>query len=93
MLSAIETSQDNNSLKEQIIAIILADNKISISKIAGEIGKGITVTKKYIARLKTENRIERIGPDKGGYWVIRENSPILPENTQGRQEHAVDKNN
>ena len=66
----LKTDLKTNSLDEQIIAIIVADNKISIPKIAQEIGKGITVTKNYIANLKAEKRLKRIGPLKGGYWEI-----------------------
>ena len=66
----LKTDLKINSLEEQIIAIIEADNKISIPKIAQELGKGITGTKKYIANLKADNRLKRIGPDKGGHWEI-----------------------
>jgi ATP-dependent DNA helicase RecG len=48
----------------------LEDNKISISKVAQKIGKGITVTKEYIKKLKTKGRIKHIGPAKGGHWEI-----------------------
>ena len=68
--SDLKSDLKRNSLEEQIIAIIESDNKISIPKIAQEIGKGITGTKKYIANLKADNRLKRIGPDKGGHWEI-----------------------
>lgn len=77
----LKTDLKTNSLEEQIIAIILADNKISIPKIAQEIGKGITITKQYIAKLKAESRIARIGPDKGGigkFNVIRVIRDFVP---------------
>ena len=64
-----------SSPEEQIMSIISADNKVSISKIALEIGKGITVTKEYMNKLKTEGRLKRIGPDKGGYWAVIEFKP------------------
>jgi len=70
----LKTDLKTDSLEEQIIAIILANSKISIPKIAQEIGKGITITKQYIANLKAENKITRVGPDKGGYWEIPKNS-------------------
>jgi len=70
----LKTDLKTDSLEEQIIAIILADNKKSIPKIAHEIGKGITVTKQHIAKLKAERRITRIGPDKGGHWEIPKKS-------------------
>ncbi|MDO9579830.1 MAG: ATP-binding protein [Bacteroidales bacterium] len=59
-----------SSPEEQIISIISTNNKVSISKIAIEIGKGITVTKEYMNKLKAEGILKRIGPDKGGHWEI-----------------------
>ena len=70
LITDLKTDLKTNSLEEQIIAIIEANNKISIAKIAEEIGKGITVTKIYLANLKAENRLKRIGPLKGGHWEI-----------------------
>jgi ATP-dependent DNA helicase RecG len=43
---------------------------ISILEIAAQIAKGISVTKVRIAKLQSNGMIERIGPDKGGYWKI-----------------------
>ena len=70
----LKTDLKTDSLEEQIIAIVLANSKISIPKIAQEIGKGITITKQYIANLKAGNKITRVGPDKGGHWEIPKNS-------------------
>ena len=66
----LKTDLKTDLTEELIIAAILADNKISISKIALEIGKGITVTKEYVNKLKTKGLIKRIGPAKGGHWEI-----------------------
>jgi len=69
----LKTDLKISSPEEQIIAIIASDNKVNISKIAQEIGKGITVTKEYINKLKAEGILKRIGPAKGGYWEITKN--------------------
>ena len=50
--------------------VIFAHNKITIPELSQMIGKGITVTKKHIFKLKTSGKIQRIGPDKGGYWKV-----------------------
>ena len=70
----LKTDLKTDSIEEQIITIVLANSKISIPKIAQEIGKGITITKQYIANLKAGNKIIRVGPDKGGHWTIPKNS-------------------
>jgi len=43
---------------------------ITIPKLAEIIGKSVSAIKKQIKKLQTENKIERIGPDKGGYWRV-----------------------
>ena len=56
--------------KTMIMKLMTNKPKISIAEIANEINKGLTVTKSRISELKKENKIQRIGPDKGGYWKI-----------------------
>jgi ATP-dependent DNA helicase RecG len=45
---------------------------ITINELSKEFGITTRSIEKTIAKLKTENRIERIGGDKGGYWKIIE---------------------
>jgi len=68
----LKTDPKTQTIDEQIIAIITYDKKITIPLIANKIGKGITVTKETINKLKTAGRIKRIGPAKGGYWQVIE---------------------
>ncbi|MBR5332967.1 MAG: ArsR family transcriptional regulator [Muribaculaceae bacterium] len=42
---------------------------MGLSKIIGITPKAI---EKHLARLKTEGIIERIGPDKGGMWIVKD---------------------
>jgi len=60
-----ETTTEN-----QILAIISINGKVSINEIAAHIGKGVTVTKEYIHKLKKNGLLKRIGPAKGGHWEI-----------------------
>jgi len=66
----LKTDLKTDTPDELILTTILEDNKISISKLAQKIGKGITVTKVLIKKLKTKGHIKRIGPAKGGHWEI-----------------------
>ncbi len=60
----------NVSTKEKIIDIITQMPAITVKELA----KMLSVTERTIYRqidtLKTENKIERVGSDKTGYWKI-----------------------
>jgi ATP-dependent DNA helicase RecG len=58
--------------ENQILAIISINSRVSIPEISAQIGKGITVTKEYIHKLKKNGLLKRIGPAKGGYWQVVE---------------------
>jgi ATP-dependent DNA helicase RecG len=66
----LKTDLKTPTVEERIIIIISKNNRVTISKIALEIGKGITITKEYLNNLKSNGRIKRGGPAKGGYWKI-----------------------
>lgn len=50
--------------------MIAEDGTLSASAIADIIGITPKAVEKHIARLKAEGIIKRIGPDKGGHWVL-----------------------
>lgn len=58
--------------REKIISLIAEDGTLSASAIADIIGITPKAVEKHIARLKAEGIIKRIGPDKGGHWVLSE---------------------
>ena len=58
------------AINEQILHLIKKNDRITTKEIAGIIGKSRSTVAKYIAGLKTNKKLERIGPDKGGYWKI-----------------------
>ena len=43
---------------------------ITIADLAVQVGISDRDGKKQIEKLKAQNRIRRIGPDKGGYWEV-----------------------
>ena len=56
--------------REKIISLLSEDGRLTavgLSKIIGITPKAI---EKHLARLKSEGIIERIGPDKGGMWIV-----------------------
>ena len=58
--------------REKIISLLSEDGRLTavgLSKIIGITPKAI---EKHLARLKSEGIIERIGPDKGGMWIVKD---------------------
>jgi len=48
--------------------------QVSIPEIAKAIGRTARAIEMQVAQLKAEGLIERIGPAKGGYWVVKEDA-------------------
>jgi len=55
---------------EKIIRLIKANTRITIKELAEHLNLSARAIEKNISKLKTENRIVRIGSDKGGHWNI-----------------------
>ena len=55
---------------EKILELIFYDQYTSASAMAGSIGISERAVEKQLAKLKGKGVIDRIGPDKGGYWKI-----------------------
>lgn len=54
----------------KIIELILKNNSITIPEMANELNMTTRGVEKILKRLKNEQKIQRIGPDKGGYWKV-----------------------
>ena len=62
----------NDTVKEdEILRLIKISNKISARRIAKETEYSIATAKRYMAKPKERGKLKRIGPDKGGYWEMR----------------------
>ena len=68
---------DNDSVDENItenqqkvIALIVENPRISASTLANLVGISKRKVEENISKLKTKGIIERIGPDRGGYWNV-----------------------
>jgi fido (protein-threonine AMPylation protein) len=74
--STTESSEkDSEKLKkssvknsEKIIRLIQSNTRITIKELAENLNVSTRAIEKNIAKLKADNRIERIGGDKGGQW-------------------------
>ena len=64
----IKLGDSSEKMSEKIISLISKNPKISAAEIAEKLGKSSRTIERKISELKKNNRIKRIGPDKGGYW-------------------------
>ncbi len=55
---------------EKIVELIFGDKYISAAEMAKIIGVTERAVEKQLAKLKGKDIIDRVGPDKGGYWKI-----------------------
>ena len=69
-----KTLEEDLKSREKIIALLSNDNTLTMAAIAREIGITQKAVEKQIARLKADGIIKRIGPDKGGHWLVIKDS-------------------
>lgn len=67
-----EKSSEKSSEKTEnkIFEMMRINKKVTIAELAKSIGISTRAVEKQISALKENNRIKRIGPDKGGYWEV-----------------------
>jgi fido (protein-threonine AMPylation protein) len=70
--SSEKNKKGSEKSSEKIMRLIKANTQITIKELAEQIKLSTRAIEKNISKLKTENRIERIGSDKGGHWKIIE---------------------
>jgi len=58
--------------QKRIIELIRENMKISKKELSQRIGIGPTAIDKNINSLKKKGLLNRIGPDKGGHWEVRD---------------------
>jgi predicted HTH transcriptional regulator len=56
--------------REKILRLIEKSPSLTMAELAASIGISVKAIEKHIASLKRAGQMERIGPDKGGYWKV-----------------------
>jgi len=56
--------------QKEIIEILLKDPRISRQELSLKLKINRSAVQKHIEKLKKKGILERVGPDKGGYWKI-----------------------
>ena len=59
-------------LKRDILGDLRGNSKITMSELANKYSVDIKTIKRDIEALKQKGLIARVGPDKGGYWQVVE---------------------
>ena len=66
------SEKSSQKSSQKIIGLLRNNPQITIDQMAAEIGISSRAIKKHLANLQTAGVIQRIGPDKGGKWVVIE---------------------
>jgi ATP-dependent DNA helicase RecG len=61
---------------EKIIHLLQKDLDMTIDKLSAQLGKSTRTVEKQLKKLRETGKISRVGPDKGGKWLVH----ILREN-------------
>jgi len=61
---------EGNGRSSEILGLIKANPYISRKELVEKLGINGSAIQKYIVKLKAAGIIERVGPDRGGYWRI-----------------------
>ena len=56
--------------KEKIVRLISENPKITTNELAKLSGLSVAGVEKNLRQLKEQNKLRRIGPDKGGHWEV-----------------------
>jgi len=56
----------------RILGLIHRDRRISIPRMAKEVGISTTAVDKNLAKLMKKDVVRRVGPAKGGHWEVVE---------------------
>ena len=63
---------ESEETTEKILGMMRGNASVSAVEIAQALGMSSRVVERHIARLKATGRVERMGPDKGGVWHVRQ---------------------
>ena len=63
-------SEGSQKGSQKIIAAIAGRPNITIEEIAKSVGISTRAVKKHLSALKAGGFVKRIGPDRGGHWVV-----------------------
>ena len=70
-VKTVEKIEKGEKTEEVILHLLEENPRMTMNELADEIKISASAIEKQLSKLKRENRLERIGPDKGGYWQVK----------------------
>ena len=64
----------SEKMSEKVLSLMRENLHMATPEIAEAVGRSARAIEMQVAELKIEGLIERIGPAKGGYWIVKEES-------------------
>lgn len=58
-------------IPDRIVDLLRQDGRLSIKELAKHLGRSPSAVQRALNKLKENRVIERIGPAKGGHWVVK----------------------
>ena len=72
-------SPEPQSLSDRILALLRQNPSAGRREIAATLGTTRSIVRYRLDKLRAAGRIERVGPDKGGYWRVLGESAVEPD--------------
>ena len=72
IIEKADTPTKPKKTRDKIIDLLRQNPKLSATALAAEIGISAKGIQRHLANLKAEGILHRIGPDKGGQWLIND---------------------
>ena len=66
----LESQKSKEKSKEKILQAIANNPYITTAELSNIIGLSVSGIEKNLRQLKEQDKIKRIGPDKGGHWEV-----------------------
>jgi ATP-dependent DNA helicase RecG len=66
------SEKTSEKTSEKILAALRQDGSLTIAELASRIGVQNRTIERNIKRLQEQDRLRRVGPDKGGRWEVIE---------------------
>ena len=72
-------SPEPRSLSDRILALLRQNPSAGRREIAATLGTTRSIVRYRLDKLRAAGKIERVGPDKGGYWKVLGGSAVEPD--------------
>ncbi len=56
---------------EKILRLLKSSSQMTIAELADQLGISTRAIEKNIKKLQDSGQIQRVGPNKGGYWQVQ----------------------